>query len=218
MKEGSSNLEQLKEFARTPKSIVLLLISFAFTVVCLSFTAKFICAVEYRPGFAFDDPILSLFEPKDVTWLIFSILYSSVVFCFFYLLRTPKLLTLGFLGYGLLVSLRIAGMYLLPLDPPKTTIPLHDPLIEYFGTTVTLTKDLFFSGHSSLMFYLFFLVPSRHLKIPFLVGALIVSGGVLLQHVHYSVDVFVAPFMAYSSYAIARWFLSKLEPLIYTRK
>lgn len=218
MKEGSSNLEQLKEFARSPKSIVLLLISFAFTVVCLSFTAKFICAVEYRPGFAFDDPILSLFKPKDVTWLIFSILYSSVVFCFFYLLRTPKLLTLGFLGYGLLISLRIAGMYLLPLHPPKTTIPLHDPLIEYFGTTVTLTKDLFFSGHSSLMFYLFFLVPSRHLKIPFLVGALIVSGGVLLQHVHYSVDVFVAPFMAYSSYATARWLLSKLEPLIYTRK
>lgn len=218
MKAGSSNLEQLKEFARNPKNIVLLLVSFIFTVVCLSLTAKFICAIEYRPGFAFDDPILSLFEPRDVTWLIFSILYSSVVFCFFYLLRTPKLLTLGFLGYGLLISLRIAGMYLLPLDPPKTTIPLHDPLIEYFGTTVTLTKDLFFSGHSSLMFYLFFLVPGRYLKILFLIGALIVSGGVLLQHVHYSVDVFVAPFMAYSSYAIARRLLPKLEHLVHIKE
>ncbi len=218
MKVVSPNLEQFKEFARSPKNLALLLFSFVLTIICLSFTAKFICAVEHRSGFAFDDPILSLFEPMDVTWLVFSVLYSSVIFSFFYLLRTPKLLTLGFLGYGLLISLRIVGMYLLPLDPPKTTLPLHDPLIEYFGTTVTLTKDLFFSGHSSLMFYLFFLVPSRHLKIPLLIGALIVSGGVLLQHVHYSIDVFVAPFMAYSSYATARWFLPKLERLVHIKK
>lgn len=218
MEVVSSNSERFKEFVRSPKNIVLLLCSFVFTIVCLSFTAKFICAVEHRSGFAFDDPILSLFEPRDVTWFVFSVLYSSVVFCFFYLLRTPRLLTLGFLGYGLLISLRIAGMYLLPLDPPKTIIPLHDPLIEYFGTTVTLTKDLFFSGHSSLMFYLFFLIPNKHLKIPFLVGTLIVSGGVLLQHVHYSIDVFVAPFMAYSSYATARWLLPKLELIGHTKK
>lgn len=218
MKIVGSDLKQLKEFARSPKSVVLLLLSFVFTVLCLSFTAKFICVIEHRPGFSFEDPILSLFKPKDVTWLVFSVLYSSVVFCFFYLFRTPKLLTLGFLGYGLLISLRVIGMYLLPLDPPKTTIPLHDPLIEYFGTTVTLTKDLFFSGHSSLMFFLFFLVPGRHLKIPLFIGALIVSGGVLLQHVHYSIDVFVAPFMAYSAYATAQWFLSKLEPFIRIEK
>ncbi len=211
MKIFSFNLDQLKEFSKSPRNLLLLILSFAFTVVCLSLTAKFICGVENRPGFAFDDPILALFKPKDVTWIVFFILYSSVVFSFFFLFRIPKLLTLGFFGYGLLILLRIAGMYLLPLDPPKSTIPLHDPLIEYFGTTITLTKDLFFSGHSSLMFFLFFLMPDQRLKPILFIGALIVSGGIIIQHVHYSIDVFVAPFMAYSSYSVARWILSKLE-------
>ncbi len=34
-------------------------------------------------------------------------------------------------------------------------IILNDPLVEFFGTGQTLTKDLFFSGHTATLLILF---------------------------------------------------------------
>jgi hypothetical protein len=95
-------------------------------------------------------------------------------------------------------------MYLVPLNPPPGMIPLGDPFVEYFGTGRLLTKDLFFSGHTATIF-LFYLVsdPARRgLKIIFLICTVLVAVFVLLQHVHYTIDVASAPFFTFSAYKI----------------
>lgn len=189
-----------KEFTKNRFKIVILVFSFLLVVLSLHFAAVFICWIEGRKGFTFDDPFLSLFKPMDLTWLIFFVLYFSVFFVLFQLIFKPEKLLLGFLSYTLLLCLRILSMYLLPLDPPQHIIPLPDPIIEHFGTELTLTRDLFFSGHTSLMVLLFLLSEGKVAKIILFIGTLIVGFGVMLQNVHYSVDVLVAVFASYCSY------------------
>lgn len=199
--------DKWKNFLSNFRNTSILLVSFSLMVAMLHFTARFIVSVEHRPGFAFNDPFLSLFEPIDLTWLIFSFLYFSVFLAFFFLVQEPKELVLGFLSYSLLLVFRIFCMYLLPLDPPKDIILLKDPIIEYFGTEVTLTKDLFFSGHTSLMVLLFLLVKNKWAKTFLFFAAIVVGLGVILQKAHYTVDVVVAVFAAFCSYEWTKRFL-----------
>lgn len=76
--------------------------------------------------------------------------------------------------------------------------------LQLFGKGEILTKDLFFSGHTGTLFLLFLLVENKYLKTIFLAATILVGSAVLLQHVHYSVDVFVAPFVAYGSFRIIK--------------
>ncbi|ROL56269.1 hypothetical protein D9V84_08850 [Bacteroidetes/Chlorobi group bacterium Naka2016] len=200
--------ENWKNYLSSRQNVLLLIISFALMVISLHFVAKFITGIENRQGFAFDDPFLGLFKGTDLSWLIFSVLYFSVFFTFFQLLQTPQDLVLGFFAYSMLISFRVLCMYLLPLDPPKDIVLLKDPIIESFGTEITLTRDLFFSGHTSLMVLLFLLVKKKYAKIFLFFATMIVALGVLLQKAHYSVDVVVAVFASYCAYSWTKGILT----------
>jgi membrane-associated phospholipid phosphatase len=100
-------------------------------------------------------------------------------------------------------------MYSIPLDPPPEMISLKDPFVELFGTGNTLDRDLFFSGHTSTMFMLFLLAYKPIYKKLFLTGIILVGASVILQHAHYTIDVLVAPFVAYASFRIAGQIVTK---------
>jgi hypothetical protein len=78
-------------------------------------------------------------------------------------------------------------------------IPLRDPFVEFFGINATLTRDLFFSGHTSLMMLLYLTARRQWLRHVYMMGTLTLAVCVVIQHVHYAFDVFVAPFVAYGS-------------------
>jgi membrane-associated phospholipid phosphatase len=78
------------------------------------------------------------------------------------------------------------------------------------GTGEILTKDLFFSGHTATLFLLFLIMEKRVIKIIFIASTILVGIAVMLQHVHYVVDVAVAPFFAYTSYKIIDGLKNKL--------
>lgn len=157
---------------------------------------------ETIKGFSFNDPFLTEFKPINLTWFIFILIYSSLITILIHLAKHPKALVIAFQSYALLALIRIIVMYSLPLNPPGDMIPLKDPLIELFGNGKVLTKDLFFSGHTSIMFLFFLVAQSKKLKIIFLSGTLLVGAALLFQHVHYSVDVISAPVFSYSAYRI----------------
>jgi membrane-associated phospholipid phosphatase len=102
-----------------------------------------------------------------------------------------------------MVILRIAAMAATPLEAPPGMIPLHDPLVRLFGPGRLLTKDLFFSGHTSTLFLLALAVPGPRWKAFFVLCTAAVAFCVLAQHVHYAVDVLAAPLFAYASFRIA---------------
>ena len=158
--------------------------------------------LESRHGAVLDDPILKLVGPFRLTWFTFSVLWASVLSAIVMLLRFPRTLVIGFQAMGLILLFRTATIYLIPLRPLNTIIPLADPLISYFATGKLIIKDLLFSGHTSIMFLLCLSAQYRWLRMAYLAGTIAVGTCVVLQHVHYSGDVFIAPFFAYTSWRI----------------
>jgi membrane-associated phospholipid phosphatase len=198
-----------KKFFKNKKSKV----EFLFTIVLLSVVlisfAQFLLFVEDRTGVILSDPILNLFSPIDLTWLIFALIYLSLLLAIVELVKEPERFLLALQCYGLMVILRLIAMYLMPLEAPSTLLPLNDPFVQLFGEGNILEKDLFFSGHTATLFLLFLLIEKRSLKIIFLIFTSFVGVSVILQHVHYSIDVFAAPFFAYTSYRIILLFKEK---------
>jgi membrane-associated phospholipid phosphatase len=175
----------------------------AVVLVCLT---RFLDAIERRAGAVLTDPVLSWFTPVDVTWLTFLVIYAGLIFAVIMLIRHPEHLLTALQTYGMVAIVRMAAMYLVPLDPPPEMIELKDPFVEFFGSGSTLTRDLFFSGHTSTLFMLALVIPDRRTKIAYLGCTLVVAVCVILQHVHYSIDVFAALFFSYGSYRVVRQF------------
>lgn len=113
----------------------------------------------------------------------------------------------------LICILRASSLYLVVLEPPVNIIPLADPLLEatfYRGST--LLKDLFFSGHTANIILIGLLADQIFVKRIMIIIAGIVGILLMLQHVHYSIDVLAAPFFAVFTYKLSikianKWFL-----------
>jgi hypothetical protein len=178
----------------------------------LALLARFLDTVERRPGVVLEDPVLLLLAPRDVTWLVFTLIYLGILFGVARLLAEPRRLAVALQAYVVLVLFRIAAMWVTPLEAPPGMIPLDDPLVRLFGPAKLLTKDLFFSGHTSTLFLLFLAVPGRRSKVLFLACTAAVGACVLWQHVHYAIDVLAAPLFAYASFRLAARSASLSEP------
>ena len=185
-------------------SIILVL----FVVLILLY-GRFLDFIEVRPGSIIADPILNLFTPLEVTWFTFGIIYISVILTLVRLSWQPSQLLITLQAYIFIAMARMASMYLIPLDPPPLLIPLEDPFVQSVSTGV-LTRDLFFSGHTSTMFLLYLSCTSRKMRFFFLTGTILVGALVLVQHVHYSIDVVAAPFYAYTCYKISSYLTAKI--------
>jgi hypothetical protein len=172
-------------------------------VAALAALARFLEWNETRRGAVLADPVLALLSPGDLTWLTFSLVYLGIALGVGRLAREPHALLLALQAYAVMVVLRIVAMWATPLQPPPGMLPLHDPLVRLFGPSKLLTKDLFFSGHTSTLFLLALTVPGRRWKAFFFASAAAVATAVLVQHVHYTVDVLAAPFFAYASVRLA---------------
>lgn len=179
-----------------------LVLTILFLIITLHFLSRFLVFIETREGVILSDPILPFFNAVDLTWFSFSLIYLSIVTAIIIFVPVPHQIMLAVQSYIVMVVIRIAAMYLTPLDPPPGMIPLNDPVVEIIGTGQLLTRDLFFSGHTATLF-LFYLVSDKKLfKYLFLICVVLVGISVLLQKVHYTIDVFVAPFFAYIAFRI----------------
>jgi hypothetical protein len=187
-----NNKRNRNEFILTVVLLAILMISFS----------QFLQFIEKRNGVSLPDPILNAFSPLNLTWLTFTLIYLSIVLFLFSLRKDPYKIMIALQAYGVMVIFRIIAMYLVPLEAPKTILLLNDPFVQLFGKGEILTKDLFFSGHTATLFLLFLLTKNKILKVIFLVSTVTVGITVLLQHVHYSIDVFVAPFVTYGAFRI----------------
>jgi len=177
----------------------------------LSFV-QFLNYIELRAGETFSDPLLNIFPPIDLTWIIFSLIYICLITAIISLANNPANLLRALQAFIVLEITRTVTLFLLPLNPPPGMLPLNDPFVQMFGHGQILTKDLFFSGHTSTLFLLFLTAQKKILKGIFLSSAVIVGISVLLQHVHYSIDVFTAPFFSYVAVKLAEQIKKRYFP------
>lgn len=177
-----------------PRLAELLLTAGGVAVVLVLFL-QFTGWVESRSGATLEDPLLQMLPATDLSWPIFGVIYGALIAALVLLGRRPDELLHLLRAYGLLVLVRIAAMWATPLDPPAGMILLVDPLAGV-GPGGALTRDLFFSGHTATMVLLALGMRRRSERILFGAGALILASMLLLQHVHYTIDVLAAPFFA----------------------
>jgi hypothetical protein len=169
------------------------------------FSQLFFVQIEKRQGQVLKDVILAFIPAYNMSWVIFPLIYIALSTALLYLLLYPQRLVVILQAYGLLTVLRLTFIYFISLDPPYEMILLKDPLVDYFIYDEHLvTKDLFFSGHTSSVFIFYLAVKNRELKLFLLLMSISVGMLVLVQHVHYTVDVVAAPFFSWISLIIVK--------------
>jgi hypothetical protein len=171
--------------------------AFFLSVVLFCFL-HFLTFIEGSKGYIFNDPILNLFAPIDLSLPTFIITYSFVLSGIIITFRNPGLFVKLVQGYAILTLFRIISLYSITLEPPAAIIPLQDIFLQstFYSGRVNL-KDLFFSGHTAILFLFAFDFKNPLLKRLFIAGGIVIGILLMLQHVHFSVDVFAAPVFAY---------------------
>jgi hypothetical protein len=172
---------------------------FLMTVIlaCYPFFFQYI---EDRKGYLFRDPVLKLVAAHDVYIPVFFFIWSCAALMFVSAIRNPGVLLTFLVSYIFLSIIRMLAIFLFPLEPPAGIISLIDPLSNYFYGAKFITRDLFFSGHVSTLFLMYLCQQGKLTRTYTLIASLCVSILVLIQHIHYSIDVLFAFPFAYGCY------------------
>ena len=182
-----------------------LLLALLFAIL-MPLVPGFFAFIQQRPGAVVLDPLLALLPRHDVAVPVFVLMYGGVLVAIGWLTRHPYLFLRGMWGYFLLLVLRMATIWLVPLAPPLDLVAMPDPflaLVFHTETSEVITKDLFFSGHTSTVVLLMLAVRGRWWRIALALAACAIGLLVLVQRVHYSYDVLAAPFFAWLAYWMA---------------
>jgi hypothetical protein len=188
------------------------IISFVlFWVVCLH-NFHYLNIWEFRTGERLNDPLLKILRPYDFSNIIFFFTYSAIVLVILSALPHPGYFVRGLQVYALITLLRTSAIYFFPLEPPADMILLVDPVADFFMHQKTvITKDLFFSGHTATLTMMYLFAQNKYLKIYCLVALIVAPFLLIWQHVHYAIDIVVAPFVAYGCVKIIDWVNNNYE-------
>lgn len=167
--------------------------------------------IQKRSGNNLNDFVLHNIPAMDVSTAIFTIIYGLLVYMLLRILKRPDLFLLFALTFVIETVFRMTTIYLLPLNPPIDLVFLHDTFAELliYGDTEPITKDLFFSGHTATMVMICLFVEGKRDKIASIIATFVLATLLLIQHVHYTVDVIGALFFTYISYLIAQQIVNK---------
>jgi hypothetical protein len=166
-------------------------------VLLIAFLPYYFAFIEARKGIVLNDLVLNFIESANVSIPTFIIIWSLSLWYLFKSYKDPALMLLILWGFNILSISRIISIYLVPLEPPNNLIELIDPITNSFYGAKFITKDLFFSGHTATLVCLALCLKTKRDQIIVFTGAIIVGILVLVQHVHYTIDViaaFVFPF------------------------
>lgn len=135
-----------------------------------------------------------------------------IFFCFLLSTR-PHYLLFGIKAIALLVIFRAFFMNLTHEGIyPGGFVPTTEDAGFSFYHLLTFQGNLFFSGHTAFPFLMTLIFwREKFWRRFFLVATVFFGASVLLAHVHYSIDVFAAPFIVYGIFVIT----AKLFPRDY---
>jgi hypothetical protein len=174
--------------------LVCILVSFPF----------FFQFIEQRNGRSLNDPLLNILGPTDVSIPIFAMIWSTTILLIIRSIQKPHLFMVCMYGFILVSLTRFGTIMLLPLNPPEGLIPLVDPISNSFYGKSYITKDLFYSGHTSTQCLFFLCFHRKFDRLIALFCTIAIGFLVLVQHVHYTIDVIAAPIFTIGCFYIAR--------------
>ncbi len=167
----------------------------------LYYTHIFLKWNEARHGTIILDPILQQLPTYDLSMYISNLEIFSGVFTSYYILCENGWQRFEYFWFQfLLISMvKMVSLFVTPLDPPKRIFPLKDIILDTFmkSNKTPIIKDLLFSGHTSFM--ILCLLEGNPIYIYFyIISLLIMSVMLLINKVHYTIDIIMAPFVTYT--------------------
>ena len=188
--------------------IVFFIGSALFLAICAFVFIPFLDFHEARvdaEGILFSDPVFQFLPVADCSLYIFSITYGSLVLFLLTNFRSSDLVSKLMVSYGLLLLFRMITLSVLPLKEPDTLVFLQDPFLNNLIYPSNIDADLFFSGHVGMVFILYFLTKKWwYFLLGILLGTLL-----MIQRVHYSIDIIAAIPIAWITVGLVDLFVIK---------
>jgi membrane-associated phospholipid phosphatase len=120
-----------------------------------------------------------------------------------YLLFTLKAVAIFIATRAVFISVTHIGIYPGGVNPDPTGI------FDRTYTGLGLEAGFFFSGHTGLPFLLGLIMWDEKIwRYVYMAMALVFGVAVLFAHVHYTIDVLAAPYMAYGIYKMSQYFFA----------
>ena len=198
-----SNWKEVLADSKIRNQIILTLVLYAFL---FKYCRVFMTVLETRKGTQLIDPLLSYIPAHDVSLVTFTLTYITLSLFILSAIIKPRVFIVAMQAYCLLIIMRTISIYLVPLEPPIGLILLKDPVSMFFMSTPSggyIVKDLFFSGHVSTAMLFVIICPNPKIKKLLLVFTILIGTFILIQHVHYTIDVVAAPFFSFLAYKMS---------------
>lgn len=179
--------------------------SIVFICIVL-FLPQFFSVIEARQGIVLNDWLLQRIPASDFSVTIFIFVWATSLLVIVRCIQQPAIFLVSIFLLIIITLARLITISLFPLDPPLGLIILKDPLtsLSYGGTQVFITKDLFFSGHTANLFMFYLSLQKKRDKQFALLSTIIVGLLLLVQHVHYSIDIVMAFIFTYSLFKLSQ--------------
>ena len=179
-------------------------------VAAMLFTLPFFFAyIQKRKGAVLNDWLLARIPPHDVSVLIFGLIGAMALLILIRAIKDPSIYITYCWTLIFVYIVRFVTLSVVALDPPPGMVPLVDPISSFFSGNAAITKDLFFSGHTATMVQIYLCLQKRTDKIIALSAAFAVACLLLVQHIHYTIDVLAAPMVVYPCYRLTRYLFFK---------
>ncbi len=160
--------------------------------------------IERRQGTVLNDWVLASIPAIDVSIPIMILIWGTICLFTVRVTSKPANFLIFIIAYTLLTLSRCMTIFIVPLAPPVNMIALTDPLTAVFYGGQAISKDLFYSGHTSLLFLIFLCCERKADRYIAGISTFLVAILLLIQHVHYTTDVVCAPLFAAMAYIAAR--------------
>ena len=175
-------------------------------MTCLTFFFQYI---EQRDGMLLNDWLLRSIPSIDVSLPLLFFIWSCVLLAIYRAAADPDMLITFLYAYIIFTASRMLTMYLVPLNPPLRLLPIKDPLSNLLYGDKFVTKDLFYSGHTGTLFLLYLCTKGAKDKMYMLLCTVAVAALLLVQHVHYTIDIMAAPICTFGCYLLGKWILRR---------
>jgi hypothetical protein len=169
----------------------------------------FFAHIQKRKGAVLNDWLLARIPPHNVSVFIFAIIWGMALLILIRAINHPSIIITYCWTLIFVCLVRFVTLSVVALDPPAAMVPLIDPLNSALYRNADITKDLFFSGHTATMVMIYLCLQKRTDKLIALIAAFAVVCLLLVQHIHYTIDVLAAPIVVYPCYRLSRWLFGK---------
>ncbi len=195
-----------KKFWNHQRGIFLLeaLLMFVLALMVQKFADMYTSKVV---GIPVGDLILSHLPTIDIDFLIVQGALVLTLIVLLLLITRPRYITFTAKAFAIFIIVRSASICLTHLgqDPKMLAHDVNSIGYGIYNVLYNSKNDFFFSGHTGTPFLMALIFwKDKFWRDLFILISITFAIAVLLAHVHYSIDVFAAPFMTYSIFAISK--------------